>query len=367
MRCFVQGGVAVAEAAFRAGCRFFAGYPISPANDIATRMAELLEDEGTFIQMEDEIASICAALGASWSGAKAMTATSGPGLSLMQEAVGYAYFTETPVVIVDVQRAGPATGQATRVGQGDVMQLRYGSHGDVYPIALVPWSVQELYDLTVRAFNLAERFRVPVYVATDEAVASTFEVVELHRNFDVLTRVRKRGAPPFGSGLPDGVPPMPAFGDGEQLLVTGSTHDEWGRRRTRDPEAHEKLVTRLMRKTMDHERELAETEACYLEDADVAFFAYGTSARSAFAAVRMLRARGRRVGMLRPRTLWPFPEERVRALGEQVARIVVPECNTGMIADIVRGLSAASVHAFTRTNGDPIAPEALIELVEGLL
>jgi 2-oxoglutarate ferredoxin oxidoreductase subunit alpha len=159
---------------------------------------------------------------------------------------------------------------------------------------------------------------------------------------------------------------MPAFGDGEQLLVTGSTHDEWGARRTRDPEAHEKLVTRLMRKTTDHEGEIAETEGYYLTDADIAFFAYGTSARSALAATEMLRERGRRVGMLRTRTLWPFPEERVRGLGERVGHIVVPECNTGMIAGIVRGLSRAAVHAFAKTDGEPISPEALAEFAEGL-
>ena len=363
----VEGSVAAAEAAFRVGCRFFAGYPISPANQVMDQMRKLLKGEGTWIQMEDEMAAISAVIGASLSGVKAMTATSGPGQSLMQEGVGYAYFTETPIVIIDVQRAGPATGQATCVGQGDVMQMRFGSHGDVYPIALSPWSVSDLYELTIRAFNLAEKYRVPVYVATDASVARMKESAVLGRDFEIVDRVRDGDAPPFGSDEPDGVPPMPAFGDGKGLLVTGSTHDERGFRRVDDPQTHEKLVTRLMQKTMSHVDDIVETDAHFLDDAKMAFFSYGISARSAMAAVRALREAGFPVGLMRTRTLWPFPSKAVRALGDLVEKIIVPECNTGQVAEIVRGLSRALVIPFPKTDGLPISPEELARFVKGVM
>ncbi len=363
----LQGNVAVAEGAIRAGCRFFGGYPITPSSEVMVRMAELLRsNDGVFIQMEDEIASICAVVGASWSGAKSMTATSGPGFSLMQEALGYAYFTETPLVLVDVQRAGPGTGQATHVGQGDVMQFKYGSHGDVFPIALVPWSVQECYDLTIRAFNLAEKYRVPTFLATDEAVGHLRENVVLHEDFQVVDRVRKGDGEPFGSDLPDGVPVMPAFGDGQSLMVTGSTHNPRGFRKVDDPDIHDALVTRLMHKTIDHADEIVEIEEYFLDDAEIAFFAYGISARSALAATRRLRDKGHKVGLLRTRTLWPFPERQIVELSKKVRAIVVPELNKGMIAGVASGFSSVPVHPVTQTNGKTIKPARLIEFVEGL-
>ncbi len=330
-------------------------------------MRERLKGAGSWLQMEDEIAALSAALGAAWSGVKSMTATSGPGLSLMQEGVGYAYFTETPVVIVDVQRAGPATGQATCVGQGDVMQLRYGAHGDVYPIALSPWSVQELYDLTIRAFNLSETYRLPVYVATDATVARMRERAVLHSNFTVVDRDRAGDGPPFGSDIPGGVPPMPAFGDGRELLVTGSTHDARGYRRVNDPVTHEALVSRLRLKTMAHLEDIVDTEARLLEDAVIAFFSYGISARSALGAVEALRREGCRAGLLRARTLWPFPEREVRALGERVSRIIVPECNTGLVAEVVRGYTGAEVIPFPQADGHSISPARLAEFAKGVL
>ena len=366
-KLLMQGNVAAAEGAIRAGCRFFAGYPITPSSEIMVRMAELLRGRGgAFIQMEDEIASICAVIGASWSGAKAMTATSGPGFSLMQEGLGYAYFTETPLVLIDIQRAGPATGQATHVGQGDVMQYRYGSHGDVFPIALCPWSVQEMYDLTIRAFNLAERYRVPVFLAADEAVGHLRENVELHDRFEVWDRVRSGDGPPFGSDLPGGVPPMPAFGDGAALLVTGSTHDARGFRKVDDPIAHEALVTRLMHKTMDRVDELAEVEGFDLDGAEIVFVAYGISARTALAAARRLRKKGVRAGLLRLITLWPFPETKVREACDGARVVVVPELNQGMISQVVRGCTSAPIHGLNQTDGHAIGPEALIRFAEEL-
>jgi 2-oxoglutarate ferredoxin oxidoreductase subunit alpha len=366
-RVLMQGNLAAAEGAIRAGCRFFGGYPITPSSEVMVHMAKLLrENNGTFIQMEDEIASICAVVGASWSGAKAMTATSGPGFSLMQEGLGYAYFTEAPLVLIDVQRAGPATGQATHIGQGDVMQFRYGSHGDVFPIAVCPWTVQELYEITIHAFNLAETYRVPVFVATDEAIGHARETLVLHDNYEVVNRVREGDGPPFGSDKPDGVPPMPAFGDGTDLLVTGSTHNPQGFRKVDDPEIHDALVTRLMHKTMDHVDEIVETETYNLDDAEYAFFSYGISARSSMAAVRRLREKGVKVGLLRTRTIWPFPERQISELGEKVKAIIVPELNKGMMAGVARGFTDATVHSVTQTNGKAISPKRLVEFVEGL-
>jgi 2-oxoglutarate ferredoxin oxidoreductase subunit alpha len=363
----MQGNIAAAEGAIRAGCNFFGGYPITPSSEIMVHMAGLLRaNNGTFIQMEDEIASICSIIGASWSGAKSMTATSGPGFSLMQEGLGYAYFTETPLVLVNVQRAGPATGQATHVGQGDVMQFRYGSHGDVSPIAISPWSVQELYEVTIQAFNLSEKYRLPVFVATDEAVGHMRETVVLHDNFEVINRVREGDGPPFGHDDPDGVPPMPAFGDGASLMVTGSTHNPQGFRKVDDPQIHDALVTRLARKTEDHRDEIVETEEYQLDDAEIGFFSYGISARSALGAVSTLRAKGVKAGLLRTKTLWPFPERQIAELGEKVKAIVVPECNRGMMAGVAREFTNTPVHAVTQTNGKTIAPNRLVKFVEEL-
>lgn len=367
-RVLMQGNIAAAEGAIRAGCRFFAGYPITPSSEIMAEMAKLLgRHDGRFIQMEDEIASICAVIGASWSGVKAMTATSGPGFSLMQEALGYAYFTETPMVLVDVQRAGPGTGQATHVGQGDVMQVRYGSHGDVFPIALCPASVQEMYDLTIRAFNLSERFRVPAFVMADEAVGHLREPCAFHSDFEVEHRDRYGDGAPFGSHAPDGVPPMPAFGDGKKLMVTGSTHNPEGFRKVDDPEIHDALVTRLMRKTEDHKDEIVEVEEHLLADAEIAFFAYGISARTALAAARRLRDKGIKAGLLRAKTLWPFPDKAVAELGDAVRAIVVPELNKGMFAGVCRAHTAAPVHSVTQTNGKTIEPQKLVDFVQEVL
>src|SRR5512139_1891171 len=207
---YFSGNDAAAEGALAAGCRFYGGYPITPSSEIMERMAlRLREVGGVFVQMEDELASMGAVIGASWAGAKAMTATSGPGFSLMQESIGYATFTETPCVIIDVQRAGPCTGQATRVGSGDIMQAKWGSHGDYQVVALSPWSVQEMYDLTLRAFNLSERYRVPTMVMADEAVAHLRENLSISAKVEVLNRKKKKGASPFGTEVEDGVPPMP--------------------------------------------------------------------------------------------------------------------------------------------------------------
>jgi 2-oxoglutarate ferredoxin oxidoreductase subunit alpha len=362
---YFSGNEAAAEGAIAAGCRFYGGYPITPSSEIMERMAlRLREVGGVFIQMEDEIASISAVIGASWAGAKAMTATSGPGFSLMQESIGYAAFTETPCVIIDVQRAGPCTGQATRVGSGDIMQAKWGSHGDYQVIALSPWSVQEMYELTLHGFNLSERYRVPTLVMADEAVGHLRENLSIRAKVEVWDRKKKRGDPPFGTEQEEGIPPMPAFGEGERILVTGSTHDPSGFRKTDDPEAHAKLVGRINQKILKNRSQMIETEDYFLEDSEKAVIAYGFTARTSLYGVNHLRKEGMKIGMLRLKTLWPFPQEAVTALGKSAKKIIVPEMNLGQVAGEVRKFCSCDVIPLNQTDGEVIRPETLIEMLK---
>lgn len=362
---YLSGNEAAAEGAIAAGCRFYAGYPITPSSELMERMAvRLREVGGVFIQMEDEMASISAVIGASWAGAKAMTATSGPGFSLMQESIGYAAFTETPCVIVDVQRAGPCTGQATRVGSGDIMQAKWGSHGDYQVIAISPWSVQEMYDLTLRAFNLSERYRVPAMVMADEAVGHLRETIRVAAKVEVWDRKKKKGAPPFGTEEDDGIPPMPVFGEGERLAVTGSTHDPYGFRKTDAPEVHAKLVSRINKKILNNGKTIIETEDYFLEDSDIVVIAYGFTARTSLYAVKHLRKEGVKAGMLRLKTLWPFPEEAVREAGRRVKKVIVPEMNQGQVAGEVKKYCSCEVIPLGQTNGEVIRPEKIIEVLK---
>lgn len=359
---YLSGNEAAAEGALASGCRFYAGYPITPSSEIMERMAiRLRELGGIFIQMEDEMASISAVIGASWAGAKAMTATSGPGFSLMQESIGYAAFTETPCVIIDVQRAGPCTGQASRVGGGDIMQAKWGSHGDYQVIALCPWSVQEMYDLTLRAFNLSERYRVPTMVMADEAVGHLRENISVSAKVEVWDRKKQKGASPFGTDEQEGVPPMPAFGEGERLLVTGSTHDAFGFRKTDDPEAHAKLVSRINEKILKNRRKIVETEDYFLEDSEIGLIVYGFTARTSLYVIKGLRKEGMKVGMLRLKTLWPFPEEAVAGLGRRMKKVVVPEMNLGQVAGEVKKYCSCDVIPIGQTNGEVIRPEKILE------
>ena len=359
---YFSGNEAAAEGAIAAGCRFYAGYPITPSSELMERMSvRLPEVGGVFIQMEDEIASICAVIGAAWAGAKAMTATSGPGFSLMQEAVGYAAFTETPCVIIDVQRAGPCTGQATRVGSGDIMQAKWGSHGDYQVIALSPWSVQEMYDLTLRAFNLSERYRVPAMIMADETVGHLRETVSIHGRVEAWTRKKEKKRPPFGTEEEDGVPPMPAFGEGERILVTGSTHNEFGFRKTDDPEAQAKLVERINKKILNHRMRIVETENHFLEDSEIVLIAYGFTARTGLYVVKQLRKEGVKAGLLRLKTLWPFPEEAVAEVGKKARKILVPEMNQGQVAGEAKKFAACEVFSLPQTNGEIIRPETIMD------
>ena len=365
---YFSGNEAVAEGAIAAGCRYYAGYPITPSSETMERISIRFKDvDGVFMQMEDEIASICSVIGAVWAGAKAMTVTSGPGFSLMQEGIGYAALTETPLVIVDIQRAGPGTGQATRVASGDLMQAKWGSHGDYQTIALSPWSVQEMYDQTIDAFNLAEKYRVPAFVMGEEAIGHLRERMEVKPTVEIFDRAKKPGAPPFGTNQDDGIPPMPAFGEGERLLVTGSTHNEFGIRKTDDPEVHANLVARINNKILKHRESIIKTEPYYLDDAEIIVVAYGFTARSSLFAVDRLRKEGKKVGLLRLKTIWPFADGIIHQIGGVAKKLFVPEMNRGQVRGEIMKYVACEVTPYNQTNGEIIHPHEIMKQVRSLL
>jgi len=362
---FWQGNEACAEGAIMAGCRFFAGYPITPASEIAEHLAERLPQVGGIaIQMEDEMASLGAVIGASWAGAKAMTATSGPGFSLMQENIGYAFMTETPCVIVDVQRVGPSTGQATKCGQGDVMQARWGTHGDYSSVALSPNSVQEMFDLTIRAFNLAEKYRTPVVLLADEVVAHTRERIEVP-TLDKIEILNRRKPKPsdkafFGS---EEIPPMPSVGEGFNVAVTGSTHDEYGRRYSADPVVHRKLVERLVGKIKQNAKMIMDFEGYNVEGCEVGIVSYGCTSRAVYETVELAKERGISVGFVRLKTIWPFPYDVVRALAQNAKMLVVPEMNLQQVFYEVERAAHGSVPVVPINKvggGEMITPEEIL-------
>ena len=331
-RLFLLGDEAVALGALYAGCTFFAGYPITPASEIAERLArELPLAGGTFVQMEDEIASMAAVIGAAWAGARAMTATSGPGFSLMQENLGHAIMTETPCVVVDVQRSGPSTGQATKPAQGDLMQARFGTHGDHEIVALVPGSVQECLDLTIEAFRISERLRTPVVLLTDGEIGHMREVATMPAVDDVSIpprRVAARGQDGFG-GEP--VPPAPLIGHGLDTHITGSTHKPNGMRDVTSQGVHDALVRRLVSKIADRREELTRVDARWTDGAELVVVCTGAPARPALGAVIEARAAGLPVGYLRILGLWPFPIRAVADACRGARRVLVPELSLGQL------------------------------------
>ncbi len=373
-KVFWQGNMAVAMGAIDAGARFFSGYPITPSSEIAEVLSvELPKVGGKFMQMEDEIAGIAAAIGASVGGLKAITATSGPGFSLKQENLGLACIAEIPVVVVDMQRGGPSTGLPTKPLQGDVMQSRWGTHGDHPIIVLSPASVKDCYYLTIRAFNLSERFRTPVILLGDEVVAHMREGFELPEEgeIEIVSRKRPTVSPdeylPYKAGEDD-IPPMAAFGEGYRYHITGLTHDETGFP-TNDPKKIDELNRRLYRKIYNYLGEIVEYEEEGLEGAKVVLLGYGSVSRSALSASRMLREGGLEVGYFRPITLWPFPEEEVKGIAERVDLIVVPEMNMGQLVLEVERVSCgrAKVLHYGRVDGEPISPLELVEFVKGVM
>ncbi len=367
---FMNGDVACAEGAIAAGCRFFAGYPITPATEIAEHLSERMpEFGGIYIQMEDEIASIAAVIGASYAGLKAMTATSGPGFSLMQENIGLAVMTETPCVIVDIMRGGPSTGQPTLPGQQDVMQAKWGSHGDYGIIALSPSSVQEMFDLTLEAFNLSETYRVPTLLMGDEIVAHMWEkvVIPSASEMKILTRKKPHVSPDkYGPFMPDDnlVPPMACFGEGYRFHATGLTHDEYGYPKTQSSDVQSALVKRLCEKISRNADKIIKTEETMLEDADVVVVAYGIVARAALSAVRKARTAGIKAGLLRLVTLWPFPEKQVAKIAAQAKAIVMPEMNCGqLVREVERTAKETPVAFLSKLGEDPHTPGEILEVI----
>jgi 2-oxoglutarate ferredoxin oxidoreductase subunit alpha len=340
------GNVACAEGAIRAGCNFFAGYPITPASEISHHLSrELPKVGGVFMQMEDEIASIASIIGASWAGAKSMTATSGPGFDLMMENVGYAHMTETPLVLVNIQRSGPSTGQSTDPSQQDIYQAKYGSHGDYEVIAITPWSVQEMFDLTVRAFNLAETYRTPVMLMSDGLIGHIKEKLVVPENVEIVNRKKpeSKDCTPWGTDDPSGVPAMPVFGEGYRLLVTGSTHRPDGVRNFA-PEYHQKIVYRIRDKILNAEPKIRDIHTEYLEDAKVAILSFGASARPCIEAVEQARKEGIKAGLFRLKTIWPFPERPVLELAKKVDAIIVVEMNIGKLVKEVERVACGEVN-----------------------
>lgn len=369
----LEGNHACALGAIAAGCRFFAGYPITPSSEIAERMArELPKVGGQFIQMEDEIASMGAVLGASMGGVKAMTATSGPGFSLKQENLGLGAMAEIPCVVIDVMRGGPSTGMPTRPSQGDIMQARWGSHGDRPVIVLAPASVKEIFEETIRAFNLSERLRLPVIVIFDEVIGHLMETIALPApgSFDIHERKWAEGPPedfaPFAE-TDDLVPVMARPGDGYRAHMTGLTHGESGFP-TQEPQTVTRVMGRLLGKLERHRESIDSWQALHCDDAEVLVVAVGISGRAAQRAVKTTRENGLRAGLFRPRTLWPFPEAAFQEAAAAAKWVLVPEMNAGQLCLEVERLCPrqAKVSRLNRIDGEAIPPAEIAARIEEL-
>jgi len=366
----VQGNEACALGAIAAGATFYAGYPITPSTEVAEHMSLMMPKIGAkFIQMEDEIASMGAIIGAAYAGAKAFTATSGPGFSLMQELIGYAAMVEAPVVVVDVQRPGPSTALPTLSSQGDIQQARWGTHGDHAIIAMAPSSVTETYYETIRAFNLAEKYRTPVIVLLDEEIGHLRERFDVDENEKPEIIDRKRPAPGLAKYLPyenteSGVPLMANFGEGYRYHVTGLTHNEKGFYSS-VPEVIDKAIRRLSSKIEDNVDDIATFEEFHTDDCEVLLLAYGSVARTALEAMENLRAAGIKVGLFRPITLWPCPEEKIKAVCKGKKAVIVPEMNLGQYAREIERVVAGStpVIPLTRVDGEMIEPQEVEDKV----
>ena len=363
---FTMGDIACAEGALSAGCRYFGGYPITPATEIAEWMSQRMPQlGGAYVQYEDEIASITSVIGASWTGVKSMTATSGPGVSLMLEAVGLAVMTETPLVLVNIMRGGPSTGQPTRGQQGDIMQAKWGSHGDYQIIALTPASVQEMFDQTVQAFNLSEKYRTPVFVLADETVGHMRERLVIPDEKDLKLEYRKTPTVKPEDYLPfkaddDLVPPMALFGSKYQFYATGLTHDERGYPSDKE-DIQIELITRLNNKILRNADKIIDVERVEFDDAKIGVIAYGTPSRSAKKAIKDAREEGIKAGLLRLKTVWPFPEKQVAQLASEVNHIIVAEQNLGQVYFMVKAAAAPTpVLLMTKPAGMPQLPHEIL-------
>ncbi|MDY2648362.1 MAG: 2-oxoacid:acceptor oxidoreductase subunit alpha [Pyramidobacter porci] len=368
---FWQGNEAVAFGALAAGCKFYAGYPITPSTEVMETMAvELPKVGGVFQQMEDELGACGCAIGASIAGVKSMTASSGPGFTLKQENLGLAYEAEIPLVVVDVMRGGPSTGLPTQGAQQDVMQARWGTHGDHGTIALAPASVEECYTLTVEAFNLAERFRQPVLIMSDAEIGHMREkfVVPDPESLKVVDRKRPsvdaEHFVPYQADPEDDVPPMAGFGDGYRWHVTGLTHNDWGFPTT-DPGDIDKKMHRLMRKVDRFRDDIVKFDTVEVEDAEILVVSYGSVSRSSVRAVRDARAQGVKVGHFRPITLWPFADKELERLARRVKTIIVPELNCGqMVLEVERAVHGkARVVPLNRVDGELFQPTEIFNKI----
>ncbi len=374
---FIQGDMACVYGGLLAGCSFFGGYPITPASEVAEGMARRLPRVGgTYIQMEDEIGSIAAVIGAAWGGAKSMTATSGPGFSLMMENYGFAVMTETPCVIVNVQRTGPSTGQPTLGAQGDMMQVRWGTHGDLEALAFAPSTVQECLDFTIEAFNLSEKYRNPACVMTDGEIGHLREriIVPDEKDLKLIDRVPatidKKNFIPFTNSQTIKnckVPDFPTFGTGYRTYVTGLTHNEKGFPATDKQPDHERLVKRITEKISDDADKLVMVEKLNLDDTDIAFVTYGATARPAESAMEMARKEGKKVGLLRLQLVWPFPGKVVEKLAKNVDKIIVPEMNLGQMVHPVKEVACkhCEVVSAPKIGGEMHLPMELYKYLEG--
>jgi 2-oxoglutarate ferredoxin oxidoreductase subunit alpha len=369
---FIQGNEACARGAIKVGCRFFAGYPITPSTEIAEYLALMLSKYGgSFVQMEDEISAIGAIIGATWSGLKTMTATSGPGFSLMQENIGYAQITETPLVIVNVQRGSPSTGQPTMAAQGDMMQARWGSHGDYEPIALSPSSVQEFFDFTVESFNLSEKYRVPVILLADEVIGHMREKITIPDEINIVKRsmptIKPENFLPYKADK-YGTSKMPAFGDGYNLSITGLTHDERSYPSTSSPEVHSSLVKRLCNKILKNREDIVSTKSEYCDDADLIIVSYGAPVRSVITAVKQGRAEGIKVGYLKINTPWPFPEKEINEACEIAKDLIVVEMNLGQMVHEVERIAKnnSNVYLLGKIGGELHKPNEILSKIKEL-
>jgi len=371
---FTMGNFACVEGAILAGCRFYAGYPITPSSEIFERASvRFPQVGGNAIEMEDEVGSMAALVGASFAGAKVMTATSGPGFSLMMENIGLAYMMEAPLVLINVQRAGPSTGIPTLVGQGDMMQAKWGSHGDVEMIAYSPNSVQEFFDFTIQAFNAAEKFRTPVFVMADQVVGMMWEKLHVPpaEEIEVAQRLVMDPAVALDREHPlfdyarDFIP-MPIAGMGARVNVDSLTHDSRGYPTT-DHNWSEKMTRHLAGKIKDHTREIWRWEESFLDDAEVAVVSYGSAARSSLAAVKSARTKGIRAGLLRLQTPWPFPDEVVEKLSRRVSGIVVAEVNAGQMVHPVRENSRCPVVGANWAPGSLIEPRVIVDAMQAVV
>lgn len=372
---FAMGNDAIAEGAIAAGARFYAGYPITPSSEVAEiSSVRLPQVGGIYVQMEDEIGSMAAIIGASTAGVKSYTATSGPGISLMQENLGVAIMSEVPCVIIDVQRCGPSTGVATKPAQGDVMAARWGTHGDHGIIALSPSSVQECYDVTIRAFNLAEKYRTPVFLLADEVVGHMREQYELHGG-EIIDRKQPDPETPAGDFAPfdfeayeDSIVPMPAYGGKHIIRMSGSMHGPYGFA-ANDGKSANKYIRHYVNKIEKHRDDIVYTESFNMEDADVAIITFGCSVRPAMAAMNIARAKGLKVGVLKLVTIWPFADKEVIEVLAKVKAVIVPEMNLGQIRGEVERYNKNNIPVIgiNRVDCEIITPNQVLDAIEEVL